>query len=463
VTPLAAITLLAIVCCLKDWRRRFPWLLGATLALPITAAVALPGVSLTPFFMVTMTLALLAGWEWVRGKIVLFSWPGAKTLLALLGWVAVITLAGPAIWGGITVINNRAEAGGLPSLTVLTYTGSNVTQPVYLALSGLMICFFASRSYLSPHVLLPGLIGCMGLSFWRLLSDQVGLPFPVSLVDSGDYGYIDINTVTEYRLRGVFTEPSTLAHYATATLALCLVMLYTRQRFRLVYAALAVICAVNIIYAHSGTALVGGGIVLAVTATMLIIRSVRTGVGLTSIAVTACVAVVAVLVFLPAISSYSSDLFSDKVGSQSYELRTGSDSFSLQLFVDVYGTGVGLGSNKPSSLWPMLLSTVGVVGTALFAALVVLLVSRAVRTPSGLAPAAVVTSLIITKSVAGSFLAEPLLMLGLACCAQAAAAHADRARRERGLVTTGDADPRAEKFPTPDEAPAPQQTPVHTI
>ncbi|MCW2816652.1 MAG: hypothetical protein JWN84_4107 [Nocardioides sp.] len=421
VTPLAVITALAIACCLPDWRNRFPWLLGATLTLPITAAVAVPGLQLTPFFIVALVLSLLVGWAWFRQRIALFSWPGSTLLLAFSAWTAVITLAGPALWAGITVINNRAEAGGVPAPVALAYTGSNVAQPAYLALSVVIICFLASRPQLSTHILLPGLVGSMGLSFWRLLSDRAGLWFPTSLVDSGTYGYIDINTATAYRLRGVFTEPSTLAHYATAALALCLVMLYSGQRFRAVYGLLAVVSAVNIVFAQSGTALVGGLAVLGLTSVMLTVRALRTGRGLSHLAVAACFTGVAVLVFFPVILEYASNLFSNKVDSDSYERRTASDVYSLQLFVDVYGTGVGLGSNKPSSLWPMLLSTVGVVGTVLFAAVCVTLVWRAARTTTWLGAATVVTSVVVTKSVAGSFLCEPLLVLGLACCAHAAA------------------------------------------
>ncbi len=56
----------------------------------------------------------------------------------------------------------------------------------------------------------------------------------------------------------------------------------------------------------------------------------------------------------------------NKSGSGSYKFRTTADLHALRLFIDTYGFGVGLGSNRPSSLLPYLLSQLGFVGTWLF-------------------------------------------------------------------------------------------------
>jgi hypothetical protein len=56
----------------------------------------------------------------------------------------------------------------------------------------------------------------------------------------------------------------------------------------------------------------------------------------------------------------------NKLDTASYKNRTIADLHALKLFVDTYGFGVGLGSNRPSSLLPFLLSQLGFVGTLLF-------------------------------------------------------------------------------------------------
>lgn len=58
--------------------------------------------------------------------------------------------------------------------------------------------------------------------------------------------------------------------------------------------------------------------------------------------------------------------FFNKSETQSYYSRTTADLHAIKLFLETYGLGVGLGSNRPSSLLPYLLSQVGVIGTFLF-------------------------------------------------------------------------------------------------
>lgn len=55
-----------------------------------------------------------------------------------------------------------------------------------------------------------------------------------------------------------------------------------------------------------------------------------------------------------------------KSETSSFNSRTTSDIHALKLFLDTYGFGVGLGSNRPSSLLPYLLSQLGLLGTLLF-------------------------------------------------------------------------------------------------
>jgi len=56
----------------------------------------------------------------------------------------------------------------------------------------------------------------------------------------------------------------------------------------------------------------------------------------------------------------------EKGGSNSALVRLGADAFAFNLTLQTHGLGVGLGSNRPSSLVAALLSQVGVVGFLLF-------------------------------------------------------------------------------------------------
>ncbi|CAN5142609.1 hypothetical protein BH09ACT12_BH09ACT12_08000 [soil metagenome] len=446
---LGSLTLLGVVACLPDWRARFPWLLSLTLALPASGAVPISALPLTPYLVVALVIGTFVAHQWARGELPVTGWPGSGLLLGFLGWAALITLAGPAIFNGITVLNT-SSGSGLVESNSLRYTGSNIAQVAYFAISAIVVIWFAQRERLSPHLLLPGLYGCMALSTWRLLSEKAGLPFPSALVDNSTRAYID--EPGNYRLRGVFTEPSTLAHYSIATLAFCAVMLYARtrgDRTRWLYVALGVLAGVNIVFSRSGTGVIGGALVVVVVVVLIVGRAVRSERGMTGVAITGCAVVVAGLVFSSAILDYGREVFSTKVDSSSYDQRTFADQFALSLFGQTRGLGVGLGSNQPSSLMPMLLSCVGVVGTLLFVVFVVGVVLRSIAAPGGLGPAVVVISLIVTKSVAGSFLSEPLLMLGIALCVNAAAV----AARDRS------ADARSVRAPDAGATPAPGPRP----
>lgn len=61
----------------------------------------------------------------------------------------------------------------------------------------------------------------------------------------------------------------------------------------------------------------------------------------------------------------------NKSKTSSFINRTTADLHALNLFFNTYGLGVGLGSNRPSSLLPYLLSQLGIVGTSLFTIFIV--------------------------------------------------------------------------------------------
>jgi hypothetical protein len=86
--------------------------------------------------------------------------------------------------------------------------------------------------------------------------------------------------------------------------------------------------------------------------------------------------------------------------------------YGLTLFKNTYGLGVGLGSSRHSSLIPTALSTVGIIGTALFA----MVLYRTVKLfPGRLAPAALqmtfwsLIGLLVAQSIAVPDINRPTL------------------------------------------------------
>jgi hypothetical protein len=88
---------------------------------------------------------------------------------------------------------------------------------------------------------------------------------------------------------------------------------------------------------------------------------------------------IAVLIAFSPLNATLREYTTEKNVSVSYIHRTAADLFSLRLAADTHWVGVGLGSNRPSSLLTSLLSNVGIFGLLLFLVLVV----QIARNPKG--------------------------------------------------------------------------------
>lgn len=455
-TPYGVLVVVALLLALARWRTRIPWLLALCLGAPASAVVVVGGQSVAAFQVVLLAATPLALWTWFRGKQEPFSWPGAGLLVVFVAWCTFITVAGPVFFDGTDVL---LPDGGIDEQvadpTPLEFGVSNLAQVVYLGLSALLICLFAGYRRLSPHLLAPGLGVAMLLSLWRLGSEQGPLPFPTTFFDNSvGIDYIDGAPGGGYRLRGVFPEPSTLALYSIGTLAYVLAMVpRTRGWTRIGYLALAAAAGTNLFWARSGTALVAGGTVLALALVVALVRAVRHGIAVMPVAFATCVAAAVALAASGRLLAYAGDLVGEKVVSSSYSNRTGADVFSLGLFLDSGGLGLGLGSNRPSSLWPMLLSCTGLVGTLLYAALILTLVVRTARLGPWRPVVWALVAVTVTKSVAGSTLSDPLMMLSLGLCAHAVARARDDARDD---ARDGDGEAGAAEVPEPVGVSAPR-------
>src|SRR6185369_12061366 len=109
----------------------------------------------------------------------------------------------------------------------------------------------------------------------------------------------------------------------------------------------------------------------------------------------------------PTLIQYVAGAVTAKSGGESYNERSGADSFSIQVAVRSLGLGVGLGANRPSSFAVMLLSNVGVVGLLLFVAVVWSMVRHALRCGGAEPTIWVLVAILAAKLVSGPDLADP--------------------------------------------------------
>jgi hypothetical protein len=120
----------------------------------------------------------------------------------------------------------------------------------------------------------------------------------------------------------------------------------------------------------------------------------------------------------PMLWAGASQLTAEKLVSDSFANRWASSLFSMQVVVDTWGLGAGLGSNRPASFPFMLISCVGLIGATLFAYAIVKMIRAAWGQPESRPVAWALLAFFLTKAVAGANMSEPLMWLCLGICAQ---------------------------------------------
>jgi hypothetical protein len=118
------------------------------------------------------------------------------------------------------------------------------------------------------------------------------------------------------------------------------------------------------------------------------------------------VLVIVALWILPIVADYTESVVNEKVGSASFDERSDANAVSYEIFLDTYGVGVGLGASRSSSFFAGLLSTTGIVGTLLLAAVVVTLIRRSAPIVEYRPVVWALVTLLVLKIVAGPDLSD---------------------------------------------------------
>jgi len=400
-------------------------LAGAT---PVGAAVVLGSVAVPTFYAAALGAAVgvaLRFLQHVRSSAgdEVDRVPGVRPLVLLLVVSIVVTLVAPMLFNGLPVL---PSGGGQLHLASGVLTKSNIAQIAYLSLSVCVVVYLARSRTGGAELVGTAAILATVLSLWAW-SSRYGVPYPTGVFDnSPSFAFIDTLPGGRLRVRGIFSEPAGLAGSCLITIA------YATSRVGLVTGVrrlgLVLVIAIALTLGSistSATFFVAGALLAAVAVAVgasrfLLRRGTLSGVAVTTV----CAVAIAALWALPRLTNFLGAVVEDKVGSSSFDDRSGVDDYAYKLTFDTFGFGVGLGSNRASSFAASLLSTVGVLGTLLFVAAVVVLLRdtwhlRAVR------PVAwALTALLITKVISGPDLADSsgILWMSLGVLGRAALA-----------------------------------------
>ena len=404
------------------WGTRGALLVVATsIAFNDSAAIAINDFVITPFY---LGLVIVCGFESLR----LIRRPNEKgktrkfTIGALGGlffYSAFVTAIGPWLFRGTGVVAKGIWTDGdVGSLNSLAPSISNAAQVAYLTLNVVFITFSRRHQLFTlVHVKLGLGIGT-GVSFLGILASVLGFDWPHAFFDNSPRGMYAIEFL---RLRAQFSEPSHLGAFSLTATIFFLVLIFQARAVKpfLGALALALMAATAFALSSSGGAVLGSIVAASVMVFAVIIAYTRTRgkIPIPPIAFLIGVVCVTSLVCLaPVIFDVIGEVVQQKQGGISLNSRNYQNQNSWQLFASTFGIGVGLGSSQTSSMFLMLIGSIGAIGTTLFLIVLTKSLREGFSNPQRFAAAAALIAFISSAFISLSDFSSPVMWSLIAVC-----------------------------------------------
>jgi hypothetical protein len=336
------------------------------------SAVNIAGRGIQPHYVIAIFIIARALLNGILGYRSGGSMPQGKWLLTFAVVAVIATLVFPFIFAGTPIYEPKLGIDE-PSRPPLHFGLNNVAQAVFVvwhlatayALLGIRHSLNTSRKiYFFAFYL--ALLFIFVQSFCSL----TGLPYPDSVIrNNPGYGIVSLSLMYHgLRSPGTFTEPSIAGAFVVMYCAGFLVEYLTGKggSFRVILSLVAIglIASSGALFALAICLLAFGVFHSPFRYPWYIkTRRARRIAWITFLLVTP---VVLALVVSPSYRDALIGLTVSKGDSGSFVNRTASDLYGIELFVRTYGLGLGLGSNRASSLLTTLLSCVGLLGTLAF-------------------------------------------------------------------------------------------------
>lgn len=305
-------------------------------------------------------------------------------LLCMCAWAAFGAIALPRALGGSTLVyavdRGALDPNSAGLLQPLGPVSGNLTQTVYCLGDFAVYCclsvFMTQRGafrHFANAVFLLTLLD-VAAALLEIIGHSAGLDL-LSFVKTANYTYFDGAELGGLmRITGTFSEASAFSFFTLPLFAFNTILWLTGYRPKTA-GVLAIATGMLLLLSTSATAYVGLGGYLAVllfcrpgrVAPMSYARKVRLWVILSCVGVLG--AMYAVL-FMPGVVNALSDFIDATILSKA-DSDSGMDRSNLNVqaftnFLDTYGVGAGLGSLRASSFVVVVLSNLGILGTACF-------------------------------------------------------------------------------------------------
>lgn len=420
-TPLGLIFLGLFLTVLIVRPASFIWCVIAAMPFPDSAMLVIGGIGVSPYFGSLIVVAFLAlGDRLHSSRKLSSSWtPVGCLAVCFLTYTLLLTMVAPSWFKGLPI--NSPRMGGNNELgalfTPLTYSDSNAAQLIYLALNLVLVLYISRLPNLgSPRdYLLVGFLAAVTIAIVVTALENVGLYSIHSFFDNSPRNFYGAE-LTELRFRGQFSEPSHLGAVATAGAVFALSILREKGGRRGLAWIVLLGSSICLAGSATGTALIAIA-VLAITQIASGIVQVFTG-GRIRILVFVSLPFLACLLLAagPTVLASLAETIAAKQQSISFAIRAPQDENSWSLFWRTDALGVGLGSNRSSSLASLLLSNVGAVGCGLLIVILGMLVIRNARSPQMRPVLWALIGFCVSAVVALADFTSPVLWVSVGLC-----------------------------------------------
>jgi hypothetical protein len=199
-------------------------------------------------------------------------------------------------------------------------------------------------------------------SFWWLVSKDT---LPVDFLYSN--GGYSITALAESRLASTYSEPSSAGAFIASSLA---PLIFVRRKFGVLVLGVGMIFLLTL--NRSSTAIL-------TAATSFLLFFILRGTNSQRVLISLCLLVIVSSLIFFVFGDTLLSLYDNKMSSDSGMIRSWSNYLSLSALSDSYFLGLGLGSNRASSLLLTILTSVGVIGFILFVVVIYFLIKPLLR------------------------------------------------------------------------------------
>jgi len=345
-------------------------------------------IGIAPYYFVAMLVTVRLLPRWIAGKVLFFEGePAAHYARVMAIFVALCVFSAfilPNLFEGLPVDVARAGVTShrqIP-LSPLHWSLSNAGQAVYMILNFFVILEFLRKccderfpAKVANAFTLSGILAA-GVGLFQVACNRGGVKFPTWLFNSNvAWGQNAGQGIAGFnRVSATFVEPSDAGRFFACWMVFELAMAMSSRRSELWHWLFASVATVLLFLTTSSTGYVIAAVSWSVAAMQMTGTLFSTGiihVRKAAAIIGAVGGAILVLLLVPGVWTLLDAVLFEKASSGSGVDRTATFGRGVDVFFETWGLGAGLGSNRAMSVPFYVLSNVGLLGTFLFAYLIV--------------------------------------------------------------------------------------------